>query len=168
MRSEDIANMKNNQGERNCALALGIIFLVIGIAGFLPSLLSIPGGHTAVPIQAEPSLYTKGYGYLFGLFPTNLIHNFVHCAVGIAGIAFSRDARGARNYCRVFAYLYAGLAILGLFPFTKTLFGLMPIFGNNVWFNGLTAALAGYFGFVKPIQETGEVAVSPPDIIKER
>lgn len=167
MRSQDIKNMENNKAERNVALALGITFLILGIAGFLPSLLSMPA-HPSVPVQAEPSLYTKGYGYIFGLFPTNLIHDFVRCAVGIAGIALSRDAQGARNYCRIFAYLYAGLAILGLLPFTKTLFGLMPIFGNDVWFNGITAALAAYFGFVKPISETGDVAVSPPEIINER
>lgn len=167
MRSQDIAKMENNMGERNAALIIGIIFLVIGIAGFLPSLLSMPE-NIAVPIQAEPSLYTKGYGYLFGLFPTNLIHNFVHCLVGFTGIVMSRDAQGARVYCRIFAYAYALLAILGLLPFARTLFGLMPIFGNNVWFNGLTAAVAAYFGFVKPISETGEVGVSPSEIIKER
>jgi hypothetical protein len=48
-----------------------------------------------------------------------------------------------------FAIVYAASAIMGLLPFTNTTFGLMPIFGNNVWFNALTAAAAAYFGFVK-------------------
>ncbi len=34
---------------------------------------------------------------------------------------------------------------MGLLPFSKTLFGFMPIFGNNVWFNALTAVFAGYY-----------------------
>lgn len=143
--------MENSQGERRFSLILGIIFLFIGIAGFIPAFLSIPGqGTGAVPINAAPGLYSLGFGYLFGLFPTNFVHNIVHSLVGIAGIAASTDDRAARTFCRVYAYLYALLAVLGLIPFGRTLFGLMPIFGNNVWFNGLTALIAGYFGFVKP------------------
>ncbi|WP_013324841.1 DUF4383 domain-containing protein [Gloeothece verrucosa] len=167
MRSQDIANMENNKSERNVALALGLIFFILGVAGFLPSFLSLPN-DAGIPIQAEPSLYSKGFGYIFGVFPTNLIHDFIRILVGLTGIIMSRDTQGARVYCRVFAYLYALIAILGILPFGKTFFGLMPIFGNNVWLNGLTAAIAAYFGFIKPISETGEVAVSPPEIIKER
>jgi hypothetical protein len=37
-----------------------------------------------------------------------------------------------------------------LFPFSNTFFGLMPIFGNNVWFNALTAIAATYFGIILP------------------
>ncbi|MBE9168703.1 DUF4383 domain-containing protein [Pleurocapsales cyanobacterium LEGE 06147] len=148
-------------GERYCALGLGLIFTLIGVAGFIPSLLSLPStGSAAVAING-PSWYSLGYGYLFGLFPTNFIHNIVHCLVGVSGIAAYTDARFARIYCRIFAYAYALLAILGLLPFGKTLFGLMPIFGNNVWFNAITAAVAAYFGFIKPTAQTGDVAVPP-------
>ncbi len=143
--------MENSQGERRYSLILGIIFLFIGIAGFIPAFLTIPEQvGSDIPVNAAPSLYTLGFGYLFGLFPTNFAHNIVHCLVGVAGIAASTDDRGARAFCRIYAYLYALLAILGLIPFGHTLFGLMPIFGNNVWFNGLTALIAAYFGFVKP------------------
>jgi hypothetical protein len=48
---------------------------------------------------------------------------------------------------------------MGLLPLTNTTFGLMPIFGNNVWFNALTAAVAGYYGFVTPAQ-AADVGVS--------
>ena len=37
---------------------------------------------------------------------------------------------------------------MGLLPFSKTLFGIMPIFGNNVWFNGLTGLVAAYYAFI--------------------
>jgi hypothetical protein len=50
------------------------------------------------------------------------------------------------------------LAVLGLIPGANTMFGLIPIFGNNVWFHGVTAAIAAYFGFVEPVspQEVNE------------
>jgi hypothetical protein len=44
--------------------------------------------------------------------------------------------------------LYGLLAILGLIPGTNTLFGLVPIYGHDVWLHALSALIAAYFGFV--------------------
>jgi hypothetical protein len=41
---------------------------------------------------------------------------------------------------------------MGLIPGLNTFFGLMPLYGNNVWFNALMGILAAYFGFVKPVE----------------
>ncbi|MGF1495732.1 MAG: DUF4383 domain-containing protein [Elainellaceae cyanobacterium] len=139
--------------ERNCALVLGTIFLGLGIAGFLPSLTTLP--TSGLESQISPSVgptYSQGFGYLFGLFPVNLMHNLVHLSVGIFGIAASTSLGGARIFNRFFAASYVLLAIMGILPLSRTLFGYMPIFGNNVWFNALTGTAAAYFGFVKPAQ----------------
>jgi hypothetical protein len=53
---------------------------------------------------------------------------------------------------RIFAILYGAAVLLGLLPFTNTLFGLTPLFGNNIWLNAITAAIAFYYGFVKPAE----------------
>lgn len=146
-------------GEKKCALALGLIFTVIGIAGFIPGLISLPGViSSAAPISADqipatagPSYsaaYLRGFGYLFGLFPTNLLHNITHLAVGLFGLYSATGDRGAFNYNRFFAISYLLLAVLGLIPLANTLFGVMPIFGNNVWFNAVTGAIAAYYAFV--------------------
>ncbi len=147
-------------GEKRCALALGIIFTVIGIAGFIPDLVSLPAGAVGAsgPITADEipataganyaAAYLRGFGYLFGLFPTNLLHNILHLAVGLFGLYSATGDRGAFNYNRFFAISYLGLAVLGLIPAANTLFGVMPIFGNNVWFNGVTGAIAAYYAFV--------------------
>lgn len=146
---------RENMAERYCALALGVLFLLVGIAGFIPGLVSLPGGATSsVPVDVAPDAYSAGYSYVFGLFPTNLLHNLVHCAVGLLGIASYTSSSSARLYNRGFAIAYALIAIMGLLPITKTTFGLMPIFGNNVWLNALTAAVAAYFGFAQPAQTT--------------
>lgn len=147
-------------GEKKCALALGLIFTVIGIAGFIPDLVSLPaaGMSNAAPITADQvpataganysAAYLRGFGYLFGLFPTNLLHNMAHLGVGLVGLYSATGDRGAFNYNRFFAISYLLLAILGLIPLANTLFGLMPIFGNNVWFNAITGAIAAYYAFV--------------------
>lgn len=88
----------------------------------------MPDGGTPISPEeasnAVNSLYSTGYGYVFGLFPTNI----VHCLVGFVGIIMSTDWRGARAFNRGFAIAYIFIALLGLLPFTNTVFGLMPIF----------------------------------------
>ena len=147
--------------ERYCALSIGILFALLGVAGFLPSLVSLPGA--AAPNMVDPSTTTNtlaaGYSYVFGLFPTNLLHNIVHIIVGSLGVVSYTSLGGARFFNRGFAIAYVLIALMGLLPFTNTTFGLMPIFGNNVWLNALTAAVAGYYGFVKPTEAT-DVGVS--------
>jgi hypothetical protein len=146
--------------QRYCALIIGILFAVIGLAGFLPGFVSLPPGDPPIPVDASPSMYAAGFGYLFGLFPTNLLHNIVHIVVGSLGIVAYTSSGGARLFNRSFAITYALIAIMGLLPIAQTTFGLMPIFGNNVWFNALTATVAAYFGFVQPRQTMPQVNTS--------
>jgi hypothetical protein len=137
--------------ERYCALAIGIIFLIVGLAGFIPGLVSIPGlSDSYVSPGATESVYAKGFGYVFGLFPTNFLHNIVRCMVGLLGIASYTSATSARLFNIGFAIAYILLAIMGLLPYTRTTFGLMPMFGGNVLLNALTAIAAAYYGFVLP------------------
>lgn len=72
--------------------------------------------------------------------------------VGILGIAAATSFSGALVYNQGFAVAYAAIAVMGILPLTNTTFGLMPIYGNNVWFNALAAIAAAYFGFVKPAE----------------
>lgn len=142
--------------ERYCALTIGVLFLILGIAGFIPALVSLPGTTASyVPADVAPGAYSAGFGYVFGVFPTNFLHNLVHCAVGLLGISSYTSATSARLFNRVFAVAYIIIAIMGLLPFAKSFFGLMPIFGNNVWLNALTAIAAGYYGIVIPSKITG-------------
>lgn len=39
---------------------------------------------------------------------------------------------------------------MGLPPVLNTVFGLIPIFGHDVWLHALTALIAAYFGFKAP------------------
>lgn len=149
-----------NDAERTCAFLLGLIFLLVGIAGFVPGFVSFPAGAPEVQVDAPRLLFDDGYGFVLGLFPTNFLHNAVHIVVGVLGIASATSLSGSIVYNRLFAIMYAAIALMGLLPITNTTFGTMPIFGNNVWFNALTALIAGYFGFVKPAK-LKEVATQP-------
>jgi hypothetical protein len=133
---------------RYSALFLGVLFLILGLAGFVPAFVSLPNIPAEAPINA-PDILNSGYGYLFGLFPTNYLHNAVHLVVGILGIAAFTSYSGSKVYLQGFTIAYVLIVIMGLLPGANTVFGIMPIFGNNVWFNALATGLAAYYGFFK-------------------
>mgnify|MGYP000356644312 CR=1 FL=1 len=127
---------------RKFALIFGIIFLLVGILGFIPG--ANDHSHSDMPAIAVDSFY----GRLLGLFPVNLMHNVVHIAVGAWGVFSSGSVSASRMFGRGLAILYGLLTVLGLIPATYTLFGIAPIFGHDVWLHALSALVAGYFGFI--------------------
>jgi hypothetical protein len=88
------------------------------------------------------------YGRLLGLFPVNILHSIVHLAVGAWGLLASRSVTGARFFGQGLAVFYGLLTILGLIPFANTTFGLVPIYGHDVWLHAASALIAAYFGFI--------------------
>jgi uncharacterized protein DUF4383 len=139
---------------RRFAQVIGVLFLAVGILGFIPVLKPQPNPN------AVPGLFADGgYGLLFGLFPVNTLHNLVHLGVGIAGLASARTASGARGFAQILAWFYGILAIMGSIPLTNMGFGLVPLHGWDVWLHGGTAAFAAYYGYGKQAQ-ADEIAES--------
>jgi hypothetical protein len=127
---------------RTFALVAGIVYLAVGVLGFIPQLLSPP------PSNAPSVGITAFYGYLLGLFPVNFMHNLVHLAIGAWGIAASRRTGTARAYARGLAIIFGILTIMGVIAGLNTVFGIAPIHGHDVWLHGVTALIAAYFGWV--------------------
>lgn len=124
------------------ALIFGIVFLAVGILGFVPAMVQPPAAD-------DPELTVDaGYGRLLGLFPVNALHNLVHVLFGLWGLVASRSWDGARGYFKVVAVAYALLTVLGLLPPPmSTTFGLVPIHHHDVWLHAALALVAAYFGF---------------------
>jgi hypothetical protein len=121
------------------ARIFGIVFLLVGIGGFIPGLTQ-PHDHPRLAVEAAS-------GMELGLFPVNVLHNLVHIAFGIWGIAAASSFGAARTYARVVAIAYAVLTVMGMIPATNTTFGLVPIYGHDIWLHAILAAVAAYFGF---------------------
>ena len=137
---------------RTFALVLGIIFLIAGAAGFIPGLLT--------PADEEIALDTL-HGELFGLFPVNIAHDLVHLAFGVWGVIAYRSFGAARAYAKSVAIIYAGLAVMGFIPVLRTTFGLVPLYGHDIWLHVLLAAPAAYFGFRSTEREEAAVGRRP-------
>ena len=93
--------MKERSMLQNAALLVGIVFLLVGILGFIPGITEDAPGSFA----GEDS-----DGSLLGVFQTSVLHNLVHLLFGVAGILLSRTWEGASNFL-----LWGGVAYLALF-----------------------------------------------------
>ena len=127
---------------RTFALIWGILFLGAGAGGF------IPGLWHAAPDHYPPLAVDSFYGDALGLFPVNILHNIVHLLFGVWGLLAYKSHSAAKGYAKAVAIAYGLLIVLGLLPATNTMFGLVPIFGNDVWLHAILALPAAYFGFV--------------------
>jgi hypothetical protein len=130
------------------ALMIGIVYVLVGVAGFIPAL----GSDRATPHLDVDSHYRD----LFDLFPVNVIHNIVHLVIGAAGIFAYGTYGAARGFCRGLAILYALLAVMGMIPALETTFDLIPLFSHDIWLHALTSFAAGYFGWAVGEDDTGE------------
>ena len=136
---------------RMFALIFGAVYGLVGLLGFVPGITTPPTDPGTLAVEA-------GHGHILGLFPTNIVHNLVHVAVGVWGLASYRDFGMARLFSRANAVLFGLLTVLGLIPGLNTLFGLVPLYGHDVWLHALSAGLSAYFGFVAPARETQTAA----------
>jgi hypothetical protein len=140
---------------RTFALIFGIVFLLAGLSGFVPGFLH--------PVHADaPQLsVNSGYGLVFGLLPVNILHNLVHLLFGVLGIIAFAGVFSPRSYAKIIAIFYGLLVVLGLIPATNTLFGLVPIYGNDVWLHLALGAIAAYFGFRGETDTIGDIERNP-------
>jgi hypothetical protein len=125
------------------SLIYGIVFLLVGLAGFVPGVVQDHG-------NADVGV-TAGLGLLLGLFPVNVLHNLVHLLFGAWGLAASRSTRASVGYAKSVAVIYAIFVVMGLITAGNlhTTFGLVPLYGHDVWLHALLALGAAYFGFVR-------------------
>jgi hypothetical protein len=146
--------MGRMHGTRYFALFFGMTYVVIGIVGF------IPGFHTMAPAGAPHMDQTASYGYLFGLFPVNALHNVFHIVVGLAGMAVYPRFSLARAYCIVVFLLFGLLTFMGFMPQLDTTWGWIPLFSGDAWLHAATSIAAGFFAFVVPEPTTTEPAAA--------
>jgi hypothetical protein len=108
--TSNAATARNRTGStwtQKGALLFGVVFLIVGIAGFIPGLTMDMG-----------SMSMAGHGsmaLLLGLFQVSVLHNIVHLLFGIVGLIAARSASGARLYLVVGGIVYAVLFVYGLF-----------------------------------------------------
>lgn len=91
---------------RTAARAVGAVFLLVGILGFIPG---ITTDYDSLSFAGHDS-----GAELFGIFQVSVLHNLVHLAFGVAGLAMARTASLARAYLVGGGAVYLVLWLYGL------------------------------------------------------
>lgn len=114
---------------QNTARLMGIVFLLVGVAGFIP-------GVTTELYDGLEFAGKDGRAELLGVFEVSVLHNIVHGLFGIAGLALAATAAGARNF------LIGGGAIYLLLVVIQAIGAgdWVPLVGADLWLHLLLGA----------------------------
>ncbi len=121
------------------ALLFGIVFLAVGILGFIP-------GITTNLYDGLDFAGHDGNAELLGLFQVSVLHNLVHGLFGVAGIVLAATWAGARAYLIGGGVIYLGLWIYGLIVDKASDANFIPINTEDNWLHlglGVAMVLAG-------------------------
>ncbi len=109
------------------AWVFAIVFIVIGIVGFIPGV-------------------TTDHGMLLGLFMVDSVHNIVHLLSGIiAALTAGASAKAARSYFQVFGIVYGLVTIWGFFA--TPVLGFINVNGADNVLHLVIAVVALWAGF---------------------
>ncbi|WP_148615545.1 DUF4383 domain-containing protein [Nocardioides rubriscoriae] len=91
---------------RTFALVVGAVFLLVGILGFVPGI-----------TQDLDTIQLAGHesnAKLLGIFQVSVLHNLVHVAFGVAGLALARKTSTAVTYLVAGGAVYLVLFVYGI------------------------------------------------------
>ena len=91
---------------QKAAAAVGAVFLLVGILGFIPG---ITTNYDDMSFAGHEST-----AKLLGVFQVSVLHNIVHLLFGVAGLALARQARTAYLFLVGGGVIYLVLWIYGL------------------------------------------------------
>lgn len=107
------------------ALAVGAVFLLVGILGFIPGITTDYDTMTFAGHHSEAKL--------LGIFNVSILHNLVHVAFGVAGIVLARAAATAKSYLIIGGVIYLALWLYGLVIDKDSAANFVPVNSADDW-----------------------------------
>lgn len=127
--------MERRTNIQTVAGLVGLVFLVVGIAGFIP-------GITTNLYDGLEFAGHDGDAELLGIFQVSVLHNIVHLLFGIAGLALSRTVSGSRTFLVGGGAIYLVLWLYGLIIDRDSDANFVPLNSADDWLHfGLGAGM---------------------------
>jgi Domain of unknown function (DUF4383) len=104
---------------QKAAAAVGAVFLLVGILGFIPGITS---NYDQLEFASAGS-----DALLLGLFQVSILHNIVHLLFGVLGLVMARSASGARSYLVFGGVIYLVLFLYGLLVGQNSAANFVPV-----------------------------------------
>lgn len=127
------------------ALLFGIVFLVVGVLGFVPGITTDYDSMTWAGHHSDAKL--------LGIFEVSVLHNVVHLAFGVAGILMARSMQLARGYLIGGGVVYFAVWIYGVSINRDDAGNFLPVNDADNWLHlGLAVAMILIGGFLPPLE----------------
>ena len=119
------AGSDHGKTARLAATAVGAVFLLVGILGFVPGITSDYSTMEFAGHESEAKL--------LGIFQVSILHNIVHILFGIAGLAMARKTSSAITYLIGGGAIYLVLWIYGLVIDKSSAANFVPVNNADNW-----------------------------------
>ncbi|MEU4643307.1 DUF4383 domain-containing protein [Micromonospora sp. NPDC023814] len=110
---------------RRAAAAVAVVFLLVGVLGFVPGVTSDFGDLRFAGHESDAKL--------LGLFQVSVLHNIVHLLFGVAGLALARTISGARTFLVGGGAIYLVLWLYGLVVDHDSGANFVPVNNADNW-----------------------------------
>lgn len=116
--------------------AVSVVFLVVGVAGFIPGL--------TTDLDTLKFAGHDSEAMLLGVFQVSILHNVVHLLYGVVGLVAARSWNGARAYLLAGGVVYAALWIYGMAVGDHHQANVVPLNAADDWLHlGLAVGMVG-------------------------
>ena len=130
--------------------AVGVVFLLVGILGFIPGVTSNFDTINFVGHESEAKL--------LGLFQVNILHNVVHLLFGAAGIAAAARLTWSRSFLIYGGVIYLVLWVYGLVIDLETAANFVSLNTADNWLHFVLGAAMIALGLVLADRREGRTA----------
>ena len=133
---------------QRAAAAVGAVFLLVGILGFVPGVTTSYGEMEFAGHESEAKL--------FGIFQVSILHNVVHLAFGVAGLLMARTWSLARSFLIGGGAIYLVLWLYGLLVGRHDDANFVPVNAADDWLHfALGAGMIALGVLVPKLAEQG-------------
>ena len=106
-------------------MLVGGVFLLVGVAGFIPGITSNFDDLSVAGHESE--------AMLLGIFQVSILHNLVHLLFGVLGVLAARRWSASRSYLIWGGVIYLALWVYGLMIDKESSANVVPVNSADDW-----------------------------------